>query len=537
MTVFGKSVINLSASYQAWSQAGTLPLPVRFQTGVSPMPMLMLDARSTMIAASAKLSPSVLRIRSLIDPETNAGGGLQDASIRTDATLEQTRQTWAIALPLDLKFKQDGYQLKYTVSTATIANHIIRDVKDLKDFTLSQSEFAELKVLGDISQRYPTVSRLYIGVLSRTIVVIPRRYSIVRSSAGCAASCMALVDSSAAAGSKCKFEFDFTIAPEVSRIEFLKLTQEIKGSDDLKAYILKLPDFLRANPPSTLQTIFKSRVDISPGTDPKTFAVTVSVEDDGTQTPSVANANLFIMQVCSSDPSELIGSLSIKLDDGYQDPVFATIDLNFAHTVGTDELVAQIEEGSSDIRLINKSNFDLQLSRYALIKGSELTEVPSAPLLPKNSSITVLLPVDHAELQFASDSQLVVPNPMKKSDIQGFFSFHTADVQETQYVIAVSGSGVNFNKVDSLNINVTFSTLPSVAPRSLKLNKNLHADSTHIMIPLENAVFSLPGTVNITVHFVDAGINDLNFTVDHDFTAEPVLIILQNDIDKNLLKT
>src|SRR5262249_22386238 len=150
-------------------------------------------------------------------------------------------------------------------------------VHDLKDFSLTQSEFTELKALGDISQRYATLSRLYIGVLSRTIVVVPRRYAIVRGRFGCAALCMALVDSSAADGSKCKFEFDFTIAGDVSRIEFLKLTQEISSREDLKDYKLKLPDFQRETPPSTLQTTFKSDVQFPAGTDAHTFALTVSI--------------------------------------------------------------------------------------------------------------------------------------------------------------------------------------------------------------------------------------------------------------------
>src|SRR6266581_536565 len=140
-----------------------------------------------------------------------ARGGTSEVSAGQPAsdTFTQTRQTWKKPLPLSLKYQQDGYQLKYTVSTATSPNRAIRDVKDLKDFSGSQTEFAELKALGDVSQRYPTLSRLYIGVLSRKIVVVPRRYSVVRGSSGCAATCFALVDSSAADGSNCKFEFDF----------------------------------------------------------------------------------------------------------------------------------------------------------------------------------------------------------------------------------------------------------------------------------------------------------------------------------------
>jgi hypothetical protein len=132
---------------------------------------------------------------------------------------------------------------------------------------------------------------------------------------------------------------------------------------------------------------------------------------------------------------------------------------------------------------------------------------------------------------------MVIPNPMTKSDVARFLHFQTADVQETQYVVAVNGAGIDFKKVDSLAISISFSNLPNVAPRPFKLNKNFHADSAHIVIPLENAVFSLPGTVNLAVHFVDPGVRDLNFTMENDFTSAPVLIVLQSDIDKILPKT
>jgi hypothetical protein len=536
LTLFGKAVINLSASYQAWSQPGSLYLPARFRQSVvikpmtaepPPMKPLMLDAKPQ--------APAVNRIRSFAPVMAHPQG----PAVRQPPvdTLVQTRESWGKQLPLGLKYKQDGYQLKYTVSTARTSSHLIRDANDLKDFSLSQTEFTELKALGDVSQRYPTLSRLYIGVLSRTIVVIPRRYSVVRGRSGCAALCMALVDSSAADGSKCKFEFDFTIAPEVSRIEFLKLTQEILSREDLKGYTPKLPDFQRDNPPSTLQTEFKSDVHFSAGTDPHTFSVSVSIHDDNSQTPAVANTNLFIMRLCSNTGADLVGSLSVKLDDGYADSVLSTIDLNFAHTAGTDEIVAELEEGSAQIKLTNRSPLDLQLSRYALIKEPALTEVDGVLSLPANGSLSVPLPEDHVGLMFAADSQMVIPNPMTKSDVARFLHFQTADVQETQYVVAVNGAGIDFKKVDSLAISISFSNLPNVAPRPFKLNKNFHADSAHIVIPLENAVFSLPGTVNLAVHFVDPGVRDLNFTMENDFTSAPVLIVLQSDIDKILPKT
>jgi hypothetical protein len=531
LTSFGKAFIIVSSFYQA-SLNGNIDYS-DFPPDRGPGDLAMSSQASPPNRFAATVHPATVSpVRSrrafapiLVQREANV--------IRPEGGhLVQTKRGWERHLPLGLKYKQDGYQLKYTVSTVTVPPRVIRDANDLKDFSLRQSEFTELKALGDISQKYPSLSRAYLGVLSRTIVVIPRRYSVVRSQVGCAAQCMALVDSAASSDSKCQFEFDFTIAPEVSRIEFLRLAQEISNRAELKDCTLKFPDFQHHNPPSTLQTTFKSNVEFNAGTEAHTFAITVAIHDDGTQAPAVANANLFIMRLCDNTGAELVGSMSLKLDDGYPDEVLSTIVLNFSHTAGTDELAVQIDEASAKIKLTNQSPLDLQLSRYALIEGSALTEVPGTVSLPANGSLSVPLPTEHAGLLFAADSQLVVPKPMTKSDVAKFLHFQTADVQETQYVVAVNGSGVDFKKVDSLLASITFSTLPNVAPRTLKLNQNVHADSTHIVIPLQNAVFSLPGTVKLTVHFVDRSMSDRTFTVDHDFTSEPVLIVLQSDIDK-----
>lgn len=530
LTLFGKAVINLSASYQAWSESGALFLiarrsqPLSASTNsVAPMNMRVLSAQTQPAVVAQPASFARMEMPS----------GIRQ---RTDDSLVQTSQAWVKQLPVGLKFEQDGYQLRYTVSTASVSNHIIRDVHDLRDFSLSQSEFTELKAI-DVSQ-YPTLSKLYMGVLSRTIVMIPRRYSIARGRAGCAALCVAVVDSSPGSGSKCKFEFDFTIAPEVSRIEVFKLAQEINSRQELKDYKLKLPDFQKDNPPSTLDTQFGSDVQINQGPLAQTFVVTVSIEDEGVQTPAVANANAFIMRLSSGSGADLIGSLSIKLDDGYPQPVLATIDLNFARTAGTDhEIDVQFIEETSEIKLTNQLTLDLQASRYALLKGSSITEVPGSLVLPANGSLNIPLPSDHADLTLAVDAQLLIAQPMAKSDITKFLDIRTADVQETQYVVAVNGSGIDYNKVDSVGINITFANLPNIAPRTLQLSKNVHADSTHVVIPLENAVFSLPGTVNVAVHFVDSATTDLDFTLENDFAAEPVLLILQSDIDKNLPKT
>jgi hypothetical protein len=516
LTVFGKAQIKLSASFRAWAPRGQ---------------SVFVPSRFTAVAATSfrrVSTPSDRRVRQFAPaaPQTVRLGEPPPSF-----PLVQTRQPWETILPVALKYHQDTYQLKYTVSTDKIPNQVIRDANDLRDFTRAGSEFRELKALGDISQRYPSLSRAYVGSLSRTIIVIPDRYSIVRNRTGCAAACLALMDSAASNGSGCKFEFVFTVAPEVSRIEFLQFAQEIANSPDLKDYKLKFPDFLQTSPSSSLQTVFKSGAEFTAGLDAHTFQVSAFIEDDGAQTPAVANANLFIAQLCSNSGAALIGALNLKLDDGYAAPVLTKLVLNFAHTAGSDELDYEIDAAAAQIKLTNRSPLDLEISRYASVSASALTVVAGPLPLPNASAVSIPLPPEHADLSLAVDAQLVLPTPLAKADVARFLNFQAADVRATQYVIAIDAGGVNFNKLDSIVASITFATLPQVVPQVLTLSKHIHADSTHIVIPLENAVFCLPGEVSLTVKSADGTTADLQFTVQNDFTAQPVLVLLQSDIE------
>ena len=78
--------------------------------------------------------------------------------------------------------------------------------------------------------------------------------------------------------------------------------------------------------------------------------------------------------------------------------------------------------------------------------------------------------------------------------------------------------------------SVTFSSLPAIAPLAFNLHSDQRSDSRRVLIPLVNAISSLPGTVQLNVTFVNPAMTSIEFSITNDFVTEPVLAIVQNQI-------
>jgi hypothetical protein len=159
------------------------------------------------------------------------------------ATIASTTATIAYPIALGTKYAREAYLSRYTVAVGGTTRPIV-GIDDLRDYNVRQSEFRELHALGDVSQRYPSITRLFVGSLSRVIVAIPTRYVIQRTSDSCAASCQVLLDSGAGKEGA-KFQFDFLLEPDISPIDLAQLAQQIGGHDDLKDCTVTTPSFLK----------------------------------------------------------------------------------------------------------------------------------------------------------------------------------------------------------------------------------------------------------------------------------------------------
>ena len=119
----------------------------------------------------------------------------------TDATWVTATDQTVTTVAIGSAYGADGYRPDYTVATSTGTDAKVRpiiDASDLTGFATARSEFVELTSLGAISDRYPSIRRLYFGLASGRIVIVPQSYGIQRGSKGLAATLHATVDDSRA---------------------------------------------------------------------------------------------------------------------------------------------------------------------------------------------------------------------------------------------------------------------------------------------------------------------------------------------------
>ena len=447
---------------------------------------------------------------------------------------------FGLSVPLVKKYAADVYQLKYTI-TENGVTHTIINVDDLNQFNMKQSEFTELKSLGDINSKYPSLSRLYFGTLSRTIVVLPMRYAIVRGIDSCAAACTALVDSSPVDASACKFQFGFILAPDVSAIEMLELSMEVARHSELADCKLKFPDFISDKLVSTLLTPFVSSVQFSNGADPHTVALTVEIKDAPSGTPASANANLFIKQLCAANEPFLSGALQFKLDDAYSGAVNSALLLNFKMTSGAEKLADNgagglaytIDEPTQQIQLANNTSFDFLLSRYALATDQSVQVVPLASTLKSGQTLPLPLPSEHApHLNVLIDYELAISGRLSSADLGRYLQFQTQDVQNVQYTIGVNIANVNFSSrgVARIDARISLMDLAQIDVPVLSLNKLVKLASANIRLPIQNAINSLKATVLFTIQYTDPQRASSQFSLQCDFNDAPIYVLHESDV-------
>jgi hypothetical protein len=527
---FGGAQLSLLASYDAWfPQATAHPESV-----VRPFQLAAAPPRAASSMAAAR--PSLVAARMAIYPIYKAPSSPPAPAVTPQFV--QGTLPFETRMPLNRKYAAHAYQLKYTVSVGDVSRTVVND-NDLTSFNVKQSEFVELVVLGDIHARYPTLAQAYLGTLSRTIVVVPTRYAIIRGASTCAAGCTALLDSSPTNANACKFQFGFLLAPQVSPIELAQLTQEIAVHPEIQDCGVRFAEALADSRASLLDTPFVTSAEFSRGSEPSEFSLCVEIRDDPAGSPATANANLFIKQLCAEAEPYLSGTLYLKLDDACP-PVPAVIVLNFKLTSiaakagepATTGLTCTVAETAQNISITNTSAFDLVLSRYGFATASGVLVFSVGATLTAGQAMSVPLPTGHDKLAVLVDDDLALPGGLSQERITRYMQFHTQDVQNVRYAIGVNATAVDFAALHATRIDarVSLQDLPQLSIPPMSLNQELTLASTILLLPIEYGIGSLKGTIAFHLEFADAAKPAIDFTQSNDFNDKPIFVLNGTDI-------
>jgi hypothetical protein len=445
---------------------------------------------------------------------------------------------FSVTLELERKYEADAYRPRYTISGSDGQLRVIVNADDLHHFDLPQTEFIELRALGDVQARYPSISKLYLGVISRTVIVIPAHYVILRESAVCAATCNALVDSSPGVNAGCKFDFTFTLVPDVSSIDLALLINEIntRQEPELRGLQFHLPKrFNTTSNGSQFPNVFLSSTRFSNGAnDPYSLTLSALIVEQAAGTPAVANANMFIAQLRSTSEPFLTGTVSIVLDDVYQGSVTSALMLNFKNTQasGNAGLSFSVEEANKQVVLQNDSAFSLQVDRVAFLTSDGTAVLPVAQVVPPAGSVSVESQAMRPDVQLLSDCEVAVGQTISRSELFKLLQFRTIDVQNTQFMFSINATDVNFagRGINDIGVRVTLADAPAVSIPPMQVLQDRRFDSTRVVLPLLTAIGELKATVALVVTFTNASSPPKSFAVEHDFSQYPIFSLRDADV-------
>ena len=530
--------ISISYNYEVWTQTGFKKVIIMrpIWTGVQSQNGLL----QTTVVTSHQFIHGPIIARRTLPPEGTGPVVLHEPppspttiTVGED-TFQRTSLDESLPLSLDNKYNANVYSLKFTISVNGAPERTIINENDLAGFNVKQSEFTELKVLGDIRQKYPSLSRLYQGILSKTIIVIPVTYSMVRSTHGLSAICQALLDSADGSDSKCKFDFTFTLAPDISSIEFLQLTQDIIKVQELKGYTVILPSFLKEGISPKLMSSFQSSTSASNTADQHLFALGVEIKDQANDSPAIAEANILLGQLCQDKDPYLMATLSLKLDDNFADPVETNAVLNFHKTTSTDELTYSVDDNLKIINFQNNSPYDLVIDGYAVCNDNSINI--QSPNLSIKSKETVSAPYNPVpgNLSIVVDSDINMPGQISKESIEKFLAFQVQDVAQTKFTFGINAASVDFDTpgINQIDVQIKVRELPNISIPQFSLVKLRAVNSSFALIPIQNAISSLNADILLTVHYIDTSKADTGVNLQHQFIDQPIMILQNSDIIK-----
>jgi hypothetical protein len=441
----------------------------------------------------------------------------------------------ALAVSLGTTYGQQVYLPLYTIAEppATTARPIVT-VSDLTSFDATGTEYVELASLGDVPARYPSLTSLYLGLVSGTVVAVPAAYGIAHASSGCEMSINAVVDPDSVSGSQ--FQVSLVLAPMIDPCDLAQLALDVQGIPEAANRTLTVapPAGLAAAPQPTFSisgTV--TNLVITDGQVPGTVAVSFVVADfesDGTVIPAWATINELILQLTSDlAPPPLLGSLALELDDAYPDPPQTSFFLGLTVTTASGDTTVTV--GPAAVTVTNQSPNDLLLLRLGLTtSGEQAVQDLAQQVLPAGQA-TSIPAVSPAPSAAVVSTALSVPSPFPRAALQAYLTVTAESVQQIENQLTVNATAIDFTAlgIASVTVQIALTALPSVVVPPLLLNPTSNVASAIVTIPLGSALVGLSATLAIAVTMPD-GSSGGEGSATTDFMTNPVFVLTPDNL-------
>jgi hypothetical protein len=445
-----------------------------------------------------------------------------------------------VTVSLGTTYARLSYRPLYTLTEppATTARPIV-NVSDLTMFTTRGTEYVQLSSLGDVPARYPSLTGVYLGQVSGTVVVVPAAYGIVHTSSGCEMSINAVVDTSSLSGSK--FQVSLTLGPIIDPCDLAQLSADILGVPQAQN------QHVTVSPPvglaAAIQPAFSisetvSNLVIANGQVPGTVAVSFVISDfqsGGTLIPAWATINELILQLTSNlSPPPLLGSFGLKLDDDYPEPPQASFFLALTTTASSGDTTVAIGppgSGPTPVTVTNQSPNDLLLLRLGLTTAAgQTSQALGQQVLPAGQATSFSEPQPAPSAAVVSTT-LSVPAPFPRGALQSYIAVTAESVEQIENQLTVNATAIDFAGlgIASITVQIALTALPSVVVSPFILSSVNNVASANVIVPIGSALIGLNASLAITVVKADGSSGGQASTAT-DFMSNPIFVMTPADL-------
>jgi hypothetical protein len=446
----------------------------------------------------------------------------------------------ALTVTLGTTYAQQPYRPLCTLAEppATAARPIV-NVSDLTTFTSAGTQYVQLSSLGDVPARYPSLSSVYLGQVSGTVVAVPAAYGIVHTGGGCQMSINAVDDPDSVSGSQ--FQVSLTLGPMIDPCDLAQLCADVPGIPEAANRTLTVvcPAGLAAavQPAFSISGTVTNLV-ITNGQAPGTVDVSFVVADfqsGNTVISAWVTINELILQLTSNlTPPPLLGTIGLQLDDAYPQPPQASFFLALTTTAASADATVAIGPGGSGpapVTVTNQSPNDLLLLRLGLTTAAGQADQDLGQQVLPAGQATVIPAAQPAPSAAVVSTALSVPAPFPRGILQSYITMTAESVQQIAHQLTVNATAIDFAAlgIATITVQTALTALPSVTVPPLVLDPTDAVATATVTVPLGSALVGLGASLTIVVSMAD-GSGGGDGTAATDFMTDPIFVLTPDDL-------